>query len=132
MRELVTLYEAFLTYGGMSVWEIALAFEETMDEDMISHAPQFIAYMVRIAETRDPSGYACRRFGLPSRAGRFVDIFPKSVSGGGACCRTYIASGVRGWVGDPLKAGNRTEGVVRRYGTGSPGPAASGLYPFAS
>ncbi len=48
MREFITLYEGFLTYGGMSVREmeaIAIGLEETMDEEMISQGPQFIEYM---------------------------------------------------------------------------------------
>ena len=139
MRELVTLYEGFLTYGGMSVREIealAVGLEETMDEDMISHAPQFIAYMVQeLQKARDPSGYACRRFGLPSRCGAVCRAYsPKSVSGGGACCCTlHCQWGPGDGAGDPLGSkGTGRKGEVCRYGTGSPGPAASGLYPFAS
>ncbi len=48
LRELITLYEGFLTYGGMSIREIeaiAVGLEETMDENMINQGPQFIAYM---------------------------------------------------------------------------------------
>ena len=46
MREYITLYEGFLTYGGMSVREmeaIAVGLDETMDENMINQGPQFIA-----------------------------------------------------------------------------------------
>ncbi len=42
MRELVPLYEGFLTYGGMSVKEmeaITVGLDETMDEDVISQGP---------------------------------------------------------------------------------------------
>ena len=56
MREYVTLYEGFLTYGGMSVREmeaIAVGLDETMDENMINQGPQFIAiYDRRIDEKR--------------------------------------------------------------------------------
>ena len=48
MREMLTLYEGFLTYGGMSVREmeaIAIGLDETLDFDNISQAPQFIKYM---------------------------------------------------------------------------------------
>ena len=49
MRDLVTLYEGFLTYGGMSVREIeamAVGIRETTDETVISQSPSFIAYLV--------------------------------------------------------------------------------------
>jgi tryptophanase len=49
MRELVILYEGFLTYGGMSVREIeamAVGFRETTDETVISQSPMFIEYAV--------------------------------------------------------------------------------------
>ena len=48
MKELIPLYEGFLTYGGMSVREmeaIVVGLDETLDEDVISQGPQFIEYM---------------------------------------------------------------------------------------
>ena len=45
MKELVTLNEGFLTYGGMSTREmgaITVGLEETMDMDVISQGPMFI------------------------------------------------------------------------------------------
>ncbi len=48
MRAMVTLFEGFLTYGGMSVREMeamAVGLEETMDEDMISQGPMFIEFL---------------------------------------------------------------------------------------
>ncbi len=47
-RELVTLFEGFLTYGGMSTKELGAiveGLEETMDEDVISQGPLFIEFM---------------------------------------------------------------------------------------
>jgi len=49
MKNLVPLYEGFLTYGGMSVKEIealTIGFDETCDMDVISQGPQFIKYAV--------------------------------------------------------------------------------------
>jgi tyrosine phenol-lyase len=50
MRDLVPLFEGFLTYGGMSVREIeamAVGLEETLDDYMINQSPSFIDYFVR-------------------------------------------------------------------------------------
>ena len=55
MRELVPMFEGFLTYGGMSVREmeaITVGLEETMDEDVISQGPIFIDFMCRELQKR--------------------------------------------------------------------------------
>ena len=49
MKDLVPLYEGFLTYGGMSVREIeamAVGLRETTDEAMVGQSPAFIKYLV--------------------------------------------------------------------------------------
>ncbi|NLC24634.1 MAG: tryptophanase, partial [Oxalobacter sp.] len=49
MRDLIPLFEGFLTYGGMSVREIeamAVGLREGLDWDMIKHSPEFIRYLV--------------------------------------------------------------------------------------
>jgi len=49
MRDMVPLFEGFLTYGGMSVREIeamAVGLRETLDENVINQSPQFIKYLV--------------------------------------------------------------------------------------
>ena len=49
MEDYITMFEGFLTYGGMSVKEMEamiIGFEETMDFDVISQAPQFIKHCV--------------------------------------------------------------------------------------
>jgi tyrosine phenol-lyase len=101
MRELVTLYEGFLTYGGMSVREIealAVGLEETMDENMINQGPQFIAYMVEELDKRGipvvtpPGGLGCHLDAM-----RFVDQIPQSqYPAGSLAAALYIASDVRG------------------------------------
>ncbi|MFW6327460.1 MAG: tryptophanase, partial [Bacteroidota bacterium] len=53
MRDLIPLYEGFLTYGGMSVREIeamAVGLEETMDDTVISQSPSFIEYAVNVLD----------------------------------------------------------------------------------
>jgi tyrosine phenol-lyase len=101
LRELITLYEGFLTYGGMSVREmeaIAVGLEETMDENMINQGPQFIAYMCEklqesgIPVITPPGGLGCHL-----NAMEFVDHIPQSEYPAGALASAlYIVSGVRG------------------------------------
>ena len=50
LEEYITMFEGFLTYGGMSVKEmeaLIIGFDETMDLDVISQGPQFIDHCVR-------------------------------------------------------------------------------------
>ena len=50
MEDYITMFEGFLTYGGMSVKEmeaLIIGFEETMDLDVISQGPQFINHCVK-------------------------------------------------------------------------------------
>ncbi|HEX3045542.1 MAG TPA: tryptophanase [Bacillota bacterium] len=101
MREMVTLYEGFLTYGGMSVREIEalrVGLDETMDLNMVNQGPQFIAYMVDELEKRGvpvvtpPGGLGCH---LDAR--RFLDHLPQAQYPAGALAAAlYIAGGVRG------------------------------------
>jgi len=101
LRELLPLYEGFLTYGGMSVREmeaIAVGLEETMDEDMISQGPQFTAYMVRELEKRGvpvvtpPGGLGCHL-----NAREFLDHLPQEQYPAGALAAAlYLVSGIRG------------------------------------
>lgn len=50
LEDYITMFEGFLTYGGMSVKEMEAmigGFEETMDIDVISQGPQFINHCVK-------------------------------------------------------------------------------------
>lgn len=101
MRGLVPLYEGFLTYGGMSVREmeaITVGLEETMDEDMISQGPQFIAYMVDELQKRGiPVITPAGGLGCHVDVMRFLDHVPQSQYPAGALASAlYIISGVRG------------------------------------
>jgi tryptophanase len=101
MRELVTLYEGFLTYGGMSIREIEAltqGLEETMDEDMISQGPQFIQYMVNeldrlgVPVITPPGGLGCHLDAM-----RFLPHLPQTQYPAGAlAAAVYLVSGVRG------------------------------------
>lgn len=101
LREYITLYEGFLTYGGMSVREmeaLTVGLEETMDEDMISQGPQFIAYMVEELDKRGiPVVTPAGGLGCHVNAMEFVDHIPQSEYPAGALAAAlFIASGVRG------------------------------------
>ncbi len=101
LRELVPLYEGFLTYGGMSVREmeaITVGLDETLDFDMINQGPIFIDYMVRELERRGvpvitpPGG-----LGAHVDARRFLDhLPPHEYPAAALASAVFIASGVRG------------------------------------
>ena len=101
MRELVPLYEGFLTYGGMSVREmeaLTVGLDETMDEEMINQGPIFIKYMVEELQKRGiPVVTPAGGLGCHINAMDFVDHIPQEQYPAGALAAAlYIASGVRG------------------------------------
>ena len=101
MKELVPLYEGFMTYGGMSVREmeaLTIGLDETMDEDMINQGPQFIAFMAEELLKRNipiitpPGGLGCHL-----NAMKFLDHVPRGEYRAGALAAAlYLVSGVRG------------------------------------
>ncbi|MDR0492668.1 MAG: tryptophanase [Nitrososphaerota archaeon] len=101
MRELVPLYEGFLTYGGMSVREIeaiTVGLEETMDYDMISQGPLFIEYMVNeLKQQCIPVVTPAGGLGCHLNALKFVPHIPQSEYPAGALgAALFIAGGIRG------------------------------------
>jgi tyrosine phenol-lyase len=101
IRELLPLYEGFLTYGGMSVREmeaITVGLEETMDEDMINQGPIFIEYMVdQLNKKGVPVITPAGGLGCHINAKEFLDHVPQSQYPAGALgSALYIASSVRG------------------------------------
>ena len=101
MRELVPLFEGFLTYGGMSVREmeaIVVGLDETMDEDVISQGPQFIQFMTDelrragVPVVTPPGGLGCHL--------NAMEFLPHVEQGqypaGALASALYIAGGVRG------------------------------------
>ena len=101
MRELIPLYEGFLTYGGMSVREmeaITVGLDETMDEDVINQGPEFIAFMINeLIKKAVPVVTPAGGLGCHINAMQFVDHIPQNEYPAGALAvALYIASGVRG------------------------------------
>lgn len=101
MKELVPLYEGFLTYGGMSVREMeamTVGLDEAMDMDMISHGPEFIAYMVdEFTKAGVPVITPGGGLGCHVNAMEFVKHIPQEQYPAGALAAAiYIAGGVRG------------------------------------
>jgi len=101
MRELIPLYEGFLTYGGMSVREmeaLAVGLQEVMDFDVISQTPIFVEAMCNeliargVPVVTPPGGLGCH---VDARA--FCSHIPQTQYPAGALATAlYIASGVRG------------------------------------
>lgn len=101
MRELVTLYEGFLTYGGMSVREIeamAVGLRETTDETVISQSPSFISYLVNeLDKLGIPVVTPAGALGCHIDCMGFVPHVPQSQYPAGAVAAAlYLISGCRG------------------------------------
>jgi len=101
MRDLIPLFEGFMTYGGMSVREIeamAVGLYETTDETVISQSPSFIAYAVEeldkmgIPVITPPGALGCH---LDAQG--FLPHVPQEEYPAGALASAlYIVSGCRG------------------------------------
>lgn len=101
MRGLIPVYEGFLTYGGMSVREmeaITIGLDETMEMEMISHGPEFIAYMVEQLQKKNvPVVTPAGGLGCHLNAMEFVDHIPQTeYPAGSLAAAAYIAGGFRG------------------------------------
>jgi tryptophanase len=88
MRDLVPLYEGFLTYGGMSVREIeamAVGLEETLDDQMICQSPSFIEYFVKKVDALGiPVVTPAGALGAHIDAGQFLSHLPQTIYPAGA------------------------------------------------
>jgi tryptophanase len=101
VRDLVVLYEGFVTYGGMSVREIealAIGMYETTDETVISQSPSFIAYLVNELDKRGipvitpPGALGCH---VDAR-GFLPHVSQTEYPAGALAAALFIISGVRG------------------------------------
>lgn len=116
MRGLVPMYEGFLTYGGMSVREmeaITVGLDETMDEDMISQGPQFIAHMVDELDSRGiPVITPAGGLGAHLDAKRFLPhVAQQHYPAGALAAALYVASGVRGMERGTMSEQRDADGV---------------------
>ena len=115
MRELVPLYEGFLTYGGMSVREMeamAVGLIETTDLDVISQTPVFVEVMCNeltkkgIPVVTPPGGLGCH-----VDASAFCPhIDQMEYPAGALAAALYIAGGVRGMERGTLSELRRDDG----------------------
>jgi len=100
MRELVPLYEGFLTYGGMSVREmeaLAVGLQETMDFDVINQTPIIVEALCNellkngVPVVTPPGGLGCHVDAM-----EFCSHIPQELYPAGALAASiFIASGVR-------------------------------------
>ncbi len=101
MKELVPLYEGFLTYGGMSVREIeamAVGLYETTDDTVIGQSPSFIRYLVEdldragVPVVTPPGGLGCHVDAM----GFLPHVPQREYPAGALAAACFIASGIRG------------------------------------
>ena len=101
MEDYVTMFEGFLTYGGMSVKEmeaLIIGFEETMDMDVISQAPQFINHCVtELDKLGIPMITPGGGLGAHIDARQVVDHIPaEQYPAGSLVAALYLCGGIRG------------------------------------
>ncbi|MCL2396562.1 MAG: tryptophanase [Defluviitaleaceae bacterium] len=118
MRELVPLFEGFLTYGGMSVREMeamAVGMRETMDIDIISQTPIFVEALCNELLTKGvpvvtpPGGLGCH-----VDAGLFCEHIPETQYRAGALAAAmFIGGGVRGMERGTLSEQRNDDGTER-------------------
>ena len=101
MEDYITMFEGFLTYGGMSVKEmeaLIIGFEETMDLDVISQGPKFIDHCVRELDkcgvpTITPGGGLGAHIDARDMVGH---IPPEEYPAGSLVAALYLCGGIRG------------------------------------
>lgn len=116
MRELIPLYEGFLTYGGMSVREmeaLTVGLEETMDEYMINQGPLFIEFMVNELQKKGvPVVTPAGGLGCHIDAMDFLSHIPQNKYPAGALASAlYLISGIRGMERGTLSEQRKADGT---------------------
>ncbi len=118
MKELVPMFEGFLTYGGMSVREMeamAVGLEETMDEDVISQGPIFIDYMCdELIKQGVPVVTPAGGLGCHLNAKEFLPHVSQGEYPAGALgAALFIAGGVRGMERGTISEQREEDGTER-------------------
>ena len=118
LEDYITMFEGYLTYGGMSVKEmeaLIVGFEETMDLDIISQGPQFIDHTVRALDSLGipmitPGG----GLGAHIDARQFVSHIPsEEYPAGSLVAALYLCGGIRGMERGTLSEERNPDGSER-------------------
>ena len=101
LEDYITMFEGFLTYGGMSVKEMEamiVGFDETMDLDIISQGPQFINHCVTELDALGiPMVTPGGGLGAHINAREFVSHIPSEEDPAGSLVAAfYLCGGIRG------------------------------------
>ena len=118
LEDYITMFEGFLTYGGMSVKEmeaLIIGFEETLDLDIISQGPQFIKHCV---DTLDALGVPmvtpAGGLGAHINARDVVGHIPsEQYPAGSLVTALYLCGGIRGMERGTLSEERNPDGSER-------------------
>jgi len=118
MEDLITMFEGFLTYGGMSVKEMEamiVGFDETMDMDVISQGPQFINHCVKaLDELGVPMVTPGGGLGAHIDARQVVGHIPsEQYPAGSLVAALYLCGGIRGMERGTLSEERNPDGSER-------------------
>ena len=118
MEDYITMFEGFLTYGGMSVKEMEamiIGFEETMDLDVISQGPQFIGHCVKVLDDYGvPMVTPGGGLGAHINAREVVShILAEEYPAGSLVAALYLCGGIRGMERGTLSEERNADGSER-------------------
>ena len=118
LEDYITMFEGFLTYGGMSVKEmeaLIIGFEETMDLDIISQGPIFIDHCVRALDSCGvPMVTPGGGLGAHINAREFVSHIPsEEYPAGSLVAALYLCGGIRGMERGTLSEERNPDGSER-------------------
>ena len=118
MEDHITMFEGFLTYGGMSVKEMEamiVGFDETMDFDIISQGPQFIGHAVKILDGLGvPMVTPGGGLGAHIDARQVVSHIPaEQYPAGSLVAALYLCGGIRGMERGTLSEERNPDGTER-------------------